>query len=135
MPMKMERFAEHAMIALLLSFIFALALRIPQPSYGAFLITVFAGMLLPDLDALLGMGHRNALMHSFVIPVMLLAFFPQSLIPKAIAVGYLAHLVTDIESPKEWKAISPNSGPALLWLSAVVILLVLFGADLFRLLR
>jgi hypothetical protein len=131
--MKMDRFTEHAIIALLLSFIFALVLRIPEPSYGAFLFTVFAGMLLPDADSLLGMGHRNALMHSFVVPVLLLVFFPGNLVAKAVAVGYLAHMVADIEKPcKDWKAVRPGNGPLVLWISVVVILLALFGADLFK---
>lgn len=132
--MKIDRFTEHAIIALLLSFIFALVLNIPEPSYGAFLFTVFVGMLLPDMDSFLGMGHRNALMHSFIVPVLLLVFFPGNLIAKAVAVGYLAHMVADIEKPhKEWKAVSASNGPLVLWISAAAILLVLFGADLFRL--
>lgn len=64
---------------------------------GAVLVAAVAGTTFPDLDQLLGVGHRSALTHS-LLPVLALAAYDRRLWPVAagLGLGLGLHLAADL---------------------------------------
>jgi hypothetical protein len=67
-------------------------------------------------------------MHSFLLPLLAALLFPRNIYITAFFIGYTAHMLADLNSPKkEWVWIKQRFGVALLWLSFFILLMLIFN--------
>ena len=124
----MSRYFLHIVTSVLLSILFIILFSISLEKIPSFMLFSLIGALTPDIDQFLKLGHRNPLLHSFLIPFLLFLVKPKHLIFTAFSVGYLGHLIDDMSKTRQyWVIVNERIGLALLWLSAFIIIAMLFG--------
>ena len=127
-PVDWARYALHLFTAFLLSVLYFVFFTVAWEQLFAFVIFAFAGNLAPNLDQYLRIGHRNPLMHSFIIPFIAWLVVPGSLLLTAFTLGFAAHLLNDTAKSKQyWVIVNERIGVLLLWASVLILGAIVFG--------
>ena len=85
----------HTLVGIAFGVLFIVLLRVPQDFYISFLALVLIGSQVPDLDERVGLGHRNVILHSALLPLLLAVILQRSPLVTAFWVGYTSHMVED----------------------------------------
>ncbi len=134
--MKFSRRSEHLLVSILLGILLSLLFGHNLAEDFLVITACVFGGLFPDFDHELGFGHRNPIFHSFLIPTIVGIALPKTAVVRAFTLGYGAHLITDLDNPKQkWKYVKQTTGNALLWLSMIVILMAFFDVSFYEILR
>lgn len=134
--MKYSREIEHAVITIALCIVFLLVLDVNYYQIIPFIIVAVISNRIPAMDVRLHLGHRNPIMHSFLFPLLISLVAPKNVYITAFFVGYTAHMIGDLDNPKqEWKWIEQRVGIALLWVSFFVLLGLILGVSPLRALK
>ena len=124
---------NHVLVTFAFSVLFILVLEIKYTEIPFFLLIALISNRLPAMDARLHLGHRNPLFHSFLIPLLIALIAPRNAILNAFFVGFTAHMVADLNNPKqEWVWIKQKVGIILLWVSFFVLIGLIFGVNPIR---
>ena len=124
----LARYIYHEGIAALFAVLAIIFFDVPANVIPAFMLFALAGGIAPNIDEWMGIGHRNPLLHSFLLPFLVWLITPRSIVFTAFTVGYLAHLVSDTAKSKQyWVIIDNRVGVALLWASIVLLGGMLLG--------
>ena len=122
----MARWQTHLIVGFLCAILFSFLLNIKFSFLFIFLLLVLAGSLLPDLDEFLKLGHRNPLLHSFIIPSLGALLFKGNILITGLSVGWTAHMITDLgHREQEWVIVNRKIGNALLVFSGIIIILLI----------
>jgi len=133
--MKMSRTQEHFLVSLLLGVLYWIIVGAHYAYHWWIVPVAILGGLVPDWDQKIGLGHRKPLMHSFLIPTVLTLVLPQNPLVKSLFLGYGAHMVSDLDNPDvAWHHVKRTTGIALLWVSAILIILFFFDVSLYQIL-
>ena len=134
--MKYAREIEHFVITTALCIVFLLVLDVNYYQIIPFVLVAVVSNRIPAMDARLHLGHRNPILHSFLVPLLISLLAPKNIYITAFFVGYTAHMLGDLDNPKqEWKWIEQRAGIALLWVSFFVILGLILGVSPIRALK
>jgi uncharacterized membrane protein len=123
---QIRRTILHLAFAIAFALLFTVVFRPPVIA----LVFLMIGALIPDMDEALGWGHRNPLLHSFLVPFFVVFLLPADVLAKAFLAGYFSHVVADIGEDYAWVHIKRSSGRLCLVVSAVIILVLIFDIDL-----
>ena len=127
----MSREIGHLIACFFISILFGVLLGIDAQYFPLFVIVGLVGSTVPDLDTRLGLGHRNPLMHSFLIPILLSLVFPSNLLLTAFFVGYTSHMLIDLRNSKRgWVWMEKRVGAWLLVLSVIIMVMLIFNVNL-----
>jgi hypothetical protein len=126
----------HTLVGLAFGVLFIVLLRIPPESYLPFIAIVLIGSQIPDLDERVGLGHRNIILHSALLPLLLAVVLPRHVFVTAFWVGYTSHMVEDLDNPRQrWRFFSEGVGKVVLVASILILLSLIFGVNVGEALR
>lgn len=133
MKFQYPRIAEQFIITGALCIVLMLVIDVNYYNILPFLIIALIGNRVPALDARLHLGHRNPILHSFLVPLLISIVAPKNIFISAFFVGFTAHMIADLDNPnQEWVWIGQKFGIVLLWISFFVILGIIFGVSPMR---
>ncbi len=134
--MKLSRQSEHLIVSTLLGILLSLLFGHNLAEDFLIVVACVFGGLFPDFDQKLGFGHRNPIFHSFLIPTIVGIALPKIIVVRAFTLGYGAHMITDLDNPKQtWRYIKQTTGTALLWVSMIIVLMLFFDISFYEILR
>ena len=123
-----ERWIVHVGTSFLVGVLLFFLLNLSRETFIPFITIAMVTSMVPDLDAHLGIGHRNPILHSFLVPLLFALVFPHNLFVTAFLAGYTSHTIADLERPEQaWTLVQQRTGVMILWVSLVVLLMLIFG--------